>query len=113
MGDVSVSNTFAKCLEEACRDSVCKERFFTTPVAMSALSRPPRVTFLGTDAGAKGGKKGGKGGDDDEGGQVAKIGPSEIVLKFDEFYQNYNLDWSNRDETKNYDQSYDREMAIA
>ena len=61
MGDVSVSNTFAKCLEEACRDSVCKERFFTTPVAMSALSRPPRVTFLGTDAGAKGGKKGGKG----------------------------------------------------
>ena len=61
----------------------------------------------------KKGKKGGKGGDDDEGGQVAKIGPSEIVLKFDEFYQNYNLDWSNRDETKNYDQSYDREMAIA
>jgi hypothetical protein len=51
----------------------------------------------------KKGKKGGKGGDDDEGGQVAKIGPSEIVLKFDEFYQNYNLDWSNRDETKNYD----------
>merc|ERR1711990_539735 len=46
-------------------------------------------------------------------GQVAKIGPSEVVLKFDQFYQNYNDDWANRDETKNHDQSYDRDMAIA
>ena len=58
-------------------------------------------------------KKGKKGkGDDDEGKQVAKIGPSEVVLKFDEFYKAYNLDWANRDETKNHDQSYDRDMAI-
>jgi hypothetical protein len=50
----------------------------------------------------KKGKKG-KGGDDDGSKQVAKIGPSEVVLKFDQFYEDYNLDWSNRDETKNYD----------
>lgn len=59
----------------------------------------------------KKGKKGKK--DDDDGGnQVAKIGPSEVVLKFDQFYEDYNIDWANRDETKNYDQSYDRDMAI-
>jgi hypothetical protein len=51
----------------------------------------------------KKGKKGKGGGDDDDSKQVAKIGPSEVVLKFDEFYQNYNIEWANRDETKNYD----------
>jgi len=55
-------------------------------------------------------KKGGK--DDGDDKQVAKIGPSEVVLKFDEFYKDYNLDWSNRDETKNPDQAYDRDMAV-
>jgi hypothetical protein len=52
------------------------------------------------------GKKGkGKGDDDDdgEGGAVAKIGPSEVVQKFDEFYFDYNGTWSTRDETANYD----------
>lgn len=58
------------------------------------------------------GKKG-KSADDDDSKQVAKIGPSEIVMKFDQFFSDYNLDWSNRDETKNYDQSYDRDMAIS
>ena len=60
----------------------------------------------------KKGKKG-KGGDDDGGKQVAKVGPSEVVLKFDKFYEDYNLDWATRDETANYDQSYDRSMAIS
>jgi hypothetical protein len=46
-------------------------------------------------------KKGAK--DKDDGNQVAKIGPSEVVMKFDAFYGDYNLDWANRDETKNYD----------
>ena len=71
MGDVSVSNTFAKCLEEACRDSVCKERFFTTPVAISALSRPPRATFSGNDNSwtSKKGKPGGKGAKGKRGGK--------------------------------------------
>jgi len=62
------------------------------------------------DKGKKG--KGKKGGDDGDDKQVAKIGPSEVVLKFDEFYRDYNLDWSNRDETKNPDQAYDRDMAV-
>lgn len=49
-------------------------------------------------------KKGKKGkGEKEEKNQIAKIGPSEVVLKFDEFYQSYNLDWASRDETKNYD----------
>lgn len=56
--------------------------------------------------------KGKKGKDDGDDKQVAKIGPSEVVLKFDEFYKDYNLDWSNRDETKNPDQAYDRDMAV-
>lgn len=46
----------------------------------------------------------GKGkGEKEEKNQVAKIGPSEVVLKFDQFYADYNVDWANRDETKNYD----------
>lgn len=51
------------------------------------------------------GKKGGKdkGDDDGDGGAVAKIGPSEVVQKFDEFYLDYNGTWSTRDETANYD----------
>lgn len=49
-------------------------------------------------------KKGKKGkGDDDDSKQIAKIGPSEVVLKFETFYGDYNLDWANRDETKNPD----------
>lgn len=58
-------------------------------------------------------KKGKKGKEkDDDSKQIAKIGPSEIVQKFDEFYTGYNTDWVNRDETKNYDQSFDKDMAI-
>jgi len=34
-------------------------------------------------------------------------------LKFDSFYEDYNLDWANRDETKNQEQTYDRDMAVA
>ena len=42
---------------------------------------------------------------------MAKIGPSEVVQKFDEFYKDYNETWADRDETDNYEQSYCREMA--
>ena len=60
----------------------------------------------------KGKGKGKKGGGDDDGDtQSAKIGPSECVQKFDEFYKDYNDTWADRDETENYDQSYDRDMA--
>jgi uncharacterized protein with gpF-like domain len=48
------------------------------------------------------GKKKKKGGDDGgEGGKDVKIGPSEIVRKFDEFYDDYNEVWANRDEENN------------
>ena len=56
------------------------------------------------------GKKGG-GGDDDEGPKLIKIGPSEVVQKFDEFYEDYTGEWANRDERENKEQSYDRQMA--
>lgn len=59
----------------------------------------------------KGKKKGKKGGDADDKPEGAKIGPTECIQKFDEFYMTYNDIWADRDETENYEQSYDREMA--
>lgn len=35
------------------------------------------------------------------------MGPSEVVQKFDEFYDNYNGVWANRDESDNRDQCFD------
>lgn len=52
----------------------------------------------------KGKKKKKKGkGDAGEGGEdkIAKIGPNELVRKFDVFYDDYNNKWANRDETMN------------
>ena len=67
----------------------------------------------GKDKGkGKGGKKKGGGGDDDDGGEkLLKVGPTEVVQKFDEFYQNYSGEWANRDERDNKEQQYDRQMA--
>jgi len=57
-------------------------------------------------------KKKGKGGVEDEGeDKVAKIGPNELVRKFDTFYDDYNNKWANRDETQNHDQKYDKHLA--
>lgn len=56
-------------------------------------------------------KKKKKGGDEEEKTKVAKIGPSEVVQKFEEFYEDYTGVWENRDETENYQQAYDTEMA--
>jgi hypothetical protein len=50
--------------------------------------------------GKKPGKKG-KGEDDDDKKQIVKIGPSEVVQKFDEFYEDFNTLWMNRDESEN------------
>lgn len=61
--------------------------------------------------GKKKGKKGGGGDDDDGGDKLLKIGPTEVVQKFDEFYQDYTKDWANRDERDNKQQQYDRVMA--
>jgi len=65
------------------------------------------------DAEAAGGKKGkeaakkgkGKGGDDGEEKEdkLAKIGPNELVKKFEGFYDDYQMKWDARDESSNYD----------
>jgi hypothetical protein len=46
-------------------------------------------------------KKGKKGEDDDDKKAIVKIGPSEVVQKFDEFYEDFNNVWANRDESEN------------
>lgn len=50
----------------------------------------------------KKGKKS-KGDDDDEPLSKVKIGPTEVVTKFGEFYDEYNHDWLSRDESNNKD----------
>ena len=50
------------------------------------------------------GKKGGGGDDDDGGEKLLKIGPTEVVQKFDEFYEDYTNEWANRDERDNKEQ---------
>ena len=59
----------------------------------------------------KKGKKGKGGGGDGDENQIVKIGTSEIVQKFDEQYDDYNEAWNNRDETENYKQQHDTELA--
>ena len=61
----------------------------------------------------KGGKGKGKGAApaDEGGAKKMKIGPSEVVGRFDEFYEEYNKDWANRDEHDNKKQAFDRNMA--
>lgn len=56
----------------------------------------------------KGKKTKEKGGDKD---QTVKIGPTEVVGKFDMFYDEFNSDWVTRDETGNHMQSYDEALA--
>lgn len=57
----------------------------------------------------KGKKK--KGDDDEEKVQVVKVQITEVVQKFDGFYEDYNEVWANRDETENYEQKHDVPMA--
>ena len=56
-------------------------------------------------------KKGKKGDKDDDKVQTVKIGPSEVVQKFDEFYEDYNNVWANKDEVENYLQHHENDMA--
>ena len=66
----------------------------------------------GKDKAAKKGKgKKGGGGDAEGGPKLLKIGPTEVVIKFDKFYDDYSEDWANRDERDNKEQAYDRQMA--
>ena len=50
----------------------------------------------------KGKKK--KGGDEDVKEKPLIIGPTECVLRFDEFYEDYTQEWANRDERENKEQ---------
>ena len=52
-------------------------------------------------------KKGGGDADGDD-NAILKVGPTEVVQKFDEFYEHYTDTWANRDERDNKDQSYDK-----
>jgi hypothetical protein len=56
-------------------------------------------------------KKKGKGGEDGDSAATVKLYLSEVVKKFDVMYDDYNDTWVNRDETENYKQEYDVEMA--
>ena len=44
---------------------------------------------------------------------MVEVGPSEVVIKFDGFYEDYEQQWARRDETDNADQMFDRAMLRA
>lgn len=56
-------------------------------------------------------KKGGGEAVEKEESNTHKIGPNELVRKFDDFYDDYNEKWAARDESDNFDQKYDKLMA--
>jgi len=63
------------------------------------------------EAGKKKGKGGKKGKDDGgDGPEALNIGPSEIVQRFDEQYEDFNENWNQRDESENYKQEYDVDL---
>ena len=49
------------------------------------------------------GKGKGKKGDAEEKTATVEVGPTEVVLKFDAFYEDYESVWAKRDETSNVD----------
>ena len=55
-----------------------------------------------------------KAGEEEEevGTKLLKIGPTEVVQKFEDFYGDYTDVWANRDERDNRAQQFDRQMAI-
>ena len=57
----------------------------------------------GGDKKAKGKKGKGKkgGGDGDDKPPTFKLGTSEVITKFDEFYDEWKVDWDQRDESNN------------
>lgn len=66
----------------------------------------------------KGMKKGGKkkkGGREDKqkDDRFAKVGPNELVRKFDDFYDDFNSKWANMNEEDNPKQQHDKQMTLA
>merc|ERR1712014_144920 len=63
----------------------------------------------GQDAKGKGGKKGGK--DDGEEEEQQEIGPTAVVQQFVERINEYTQQWESRDESSNFDQRHDIQLA--
>jgi len=63
------------------------------------------------DKGKKGKKKPKKDEADDPTKGAAKLGTTEVTRKFEEIYKEYNDDWMTRDETDNYKQEHDVDLA--
>lgn len=59
----------------------------------------------------KKGKKKKKGAGEDDAEAIKRIGPTEVVQKFDEFYTEFNDVWASRDESENYKQEHDEGIA--
>merc|ERR1711957_1014934 len=87
---------------------------FAEDAALSPEDELARMAAAEDEAKSKKEKKKNKGKRADaDGGEdkVAKIGPNELVRKFDSFYDDYNNKWANRDEVQNHDQKYDKQLA--
>ena len=86
-------------------------KFYERNNLAEPLNPEEEAARLEEEAANKKGKKGkdknkdkkGKGkksdGDEEYSGEVVKLGPSECIGKFDEFYKDYNETWADRDET--------------
>jgi hypothetical protein len=86
---------------------------FNTEAPLSPEEEAAKKAAEEEEAAAKKGKKGakkagkkkkGKKGKKDDGEeklQVVKIGPTEVVTKFDDFYDEFNDQWVHRDESNN------------
>lgn len=59
----------------------------------------------------KGKKKGGKDDEEDPTKGAAKLGTTEVTRKFEDQYKEFNDDWVTRDETDNYKQEHDVDLA--
>ena len=96
---------------------------FNTQAPLSPEEEAAKKAEEDEAAAAKGKKKGakkaakkkkgkkGKKGDGEEKLAVVKIGPTEVVTKFDNFYDEFNEDWINRDESGNQEQKHDEAKA--
>ena len=45
-----------------------------------------------------------------EGYKTTSVGPTEVVFKFEQFYEDYETVWGKREETDNLSQQWDKQM---
>jgi hypothetical protein len=90
--------------EEQNQEGPTPEELATLAAAAEAEANEKSMEKKGGKAKKK--KKGKKGGDEKEAkeeGGSHKIGPNELVRKFDDYYDDFNAKWAARDETDNQD----------